>query len=157
MTQPIVRIQLRESAIPSTSGAMASAVRAVGQLHCEARRAYDEPADWLLYEGEIRGVAEMRRSESRRRAWATCLQRLLPRNRRNRTQGCRTGDPNKGCARADRLTNSRSLQRERLGGQLLMDQRNLEVPSCFVTYCPTAPRCERRRDAAKWGSRCQSS
>ncbi len=41
-------IQHRDSAILSTSGEIASAVRAVGQLHCEARQAYDEPADWLL-------------------------------------------------------------------------------------------------------------
>ncbi len=49
-------IQHRDSAILSTSGEIASAVRAVGQLHCEARRAYDEPADWRLYEDEIRSV-----------------------------------------------------------------------------------------------------
>jgi hypothetical protein len=49
-------IQHRDSAILSTSGEIASAVRAVGQLHCEARQAYDEPADWLPYEDESRSV-----------------------------------------------------------------------------------------------------
>jgi hypothetical protein len=48
--------QHRDSAILSTSGEIASAVRAVGQLHCEAWRAYDEPADWRRYEDEIRSV-----------------------------------------------------------------------------------------------------
>ena len=47
--------QHRDSAILSTSGEMASAVRAVGQLHCEAL-GYDEPADPLPHEDEIRSV-----------------------------------------------------------------------------------------------------
>ena len=47
--------EYRNSAILSTSGEIASAVRAVGQ-HCEAWRAYDEPADLLPYEDEIRSV-----------------------------------------------------------------------------------------------------
>ncbi len=49
--------QHRDSAILSTSSEIASAVRAVRQLHCEARRAYTEPAVLLLYKDEIRSVA----------------------------------------------------------------------------------------------------
>ncbi len=55
MLRSLFSDQHRDSAILSTSGEMASAVRAVGQSDCEAR-GLNEPADLLPYEEEIRSV-----------------------------------------------------------------------------------------------------